>query len=594
MHPHRFLCSALYLLFTLSFAISAQAVDITLDKKQELTMPGSYCDSVQGARFGDRLAVGDLDGDGYDDLVILNTASGDEAHIYYGRATGYMDDTGSIDRLVESVAIADLNHDGYDDLVLNYYRDIAVYYGTPPGDRLPPPLPQTPDWQLLLPHATPIATEIVAVEDFNGDGIEDVLALLGSSPAKAYAILGFNSASASVPGGPIPILTEEYRRAERSVGDVNGDGDAERSLQVIAIPSGEPAVRVIDGSRERTAWGWGLNSSGQVGDGTTTQRLIPTAVGSAQNWIDLQPGSLHTIGLRADGTLWTWGANGSGQLGDGTTTNRSSPVQIGWRSFYTNIAAGTYHSVALRSNGSIWAWGSNGYGQLGVGDTAARYEPTLVGSDYDWVDVAAGRSFTLAIKEDGSLWSWGQNSNGQLGDGTTTNRSSPTLVDNTHRWLMADGGQYHTVALREDGTLWAWGSNSFGELGDRTTTERHAPVAVVGSGPWAFVDAAFYSHYNAALRSDGSLWMWGSNGPNTPTQEGSDRDWFRISAGIPPFRGHPQRRHALDVGQQLLRNPRRRNDHHAELPHQDRQRDGLDPGRRRQFTHDGAAGTELR
>ena len=74
-----------------------------------------------------------------------------------------------------------------------------------------------------------------------------------------------------------------------------------------------------------TVWAWGGNSNGQLGDGTTTDRLVPTAVPSFTNVTAVAAGSLHTLALKSDGSVWAWGYNGNGQLGDGTTSSRSSP-----------------------------------------------------------------------------------------------------------------------------------------------------------------------------------------------------------------------------------------------------------------------------
>ena len=147
-------------------------------------------------------------------------------------------------------------------------------------------------------------------------------------------------------------------------------------------------------------------------------------------------GSQHNLAVKSDGTLWTWGLNSSGQLGDGTTEDRSTPVQIGSDSSWTAVAAGgaytstgaVGHSMALKSDRTLWAWGRNSSGQLGDGTGLNRTTPIQIGSD-SWTAVAAGGDHSLSLKSDGTLWAWGDNRFGQLGDGTAWDRT-PVKINN--------------------------------------------------------------------------------------------------------------------------------------------------------------------
>src|SRR5262249_8094691 len=144
--------------------------------------------------------------------------------------------------------------------------------------------------------------------------------------------------------------------------------------------------------------------------------------------------------LKGDGTVYAFGTNSSGQLGDGTTTNRSvaTPVKgpggAGLLSNIIAIAAGDYHTVALRNDGTVWAWGNNGLGQLGDDTFTGRQTPVQVkglngvGFLTNIVAIAAGTSHTLAIRRDGAVFAWGYNSSSQLGDGTQSNRKTPVMM----------------------------------------------------------------------------------------------------------------------------------------------------------------------
>jgi alpha-tubulin suppressor-like RCC1 family protein len=118
-------------------------------------------------------------------------------------------------------------------------------------------------------------------------------------------------------------------------------------------------------------------------------------------------GGYHTVEILEDGTLWGWGYNGSGQLGDGTTTNRTSPTQIGSATNWSSVAAGDYHTIGIMSDGTLWGWGYNLYGQLGDGTTTDRTSPTQIASSTNWSRVRAGEFHTVGIKSDDTLWAWG-------------------------------------------------------------------------------------------------------------------------------------------------------------------------------------------
>jgi len=119
----------------------------------------------------------------------------------------------------------------------------------------------------------------------------------------------------------------------------------------------------------------------------------------------LAAGGRHTLTIRTDdGTLSAWGDNMNGQLGLGDTTQRTIPTQVGSGTNWVTVTAGDSHTLAIKSDGTLWAWGANGWGRLGLGDMTQRTIPTQVGSDTTWVAVAAGLSHSIALKFDGTLW----------------------------------------------------------------------------------------------------------------------------------------------------------------------------------------------
>ena len=74
-------------------------------------------------------------------------------------------------------------------------------------------------------------------------------------------------------------------------------------------------------------------------------------------FVRMSAGDKFSCGLEADGTAWCWGLNDKGQLGDGTTTVRTTPTRVATSAKFTTIASGYAHTCALTIDGSAWCWG---------------------------------------------------------------------------------------------------------------------------------------------------------------------------------------------------------------------------------------------
>ncbi|MCL1975567.1 MAG: Ig-like domain-containing protein [Firmicutes bacterium] len=307
--------------------------------------------------------------------------------------------------------------------------------------------------------------------------------------------------------------------------------------KILELASGNLHVMAI--TTTGSLWGWGVNTFGQLGDGSYGNfRLLPCRIGTDSDWVAVAPGLYHTLALKKDGSLWAWGRNNNGQLGDGTLIDRLTPVQIGTDTNWATIVTGNIHSIALKKDGSLWLWGSNEFGQLGDNTSIDRLSPQRLGADNDWEIAAGGYNHTLALKKNGSLWAWGQNSFGQLGNGTITESKTPVNIAGS--WSLISAGGYHNLALKADGSLWAWGLNSNGQLGDNTTGNRYAPVRVGVENNWSLLEAG--GRHSLALKNDGSLWSWGQNtysqlgngstaDNSNPSCIDSSFDWNILAAG---------------------------------------------------------------
>ena len=150
-----------------------------------------------------------------------------------------------------------------------------------------------------------------------------------------------------------------------------------------------------------TAWAWGANGLGRLGDGTTVNKSSPVAVvGGFSDWCQIAAGAYHSAGIRTNGTAWSWGFNNSGRLGDGTTVNKSSPVSVvGGFTDWCKIESGFGHVGAIRTNGTAWAWGDNSRGALGDGTTVTRSSPvSVLGGFTDWCDIAGSSPAMIALR----------------------------------------------------------------------------------------------------------------------------------------------------------------------------------------------------
>jgi alpha-tubulin suppressor-like RCC1 family protein len=340
---------------------------------------------------------------------------------------------------------------------------------------------------------------------------------------------------------------------------------------VVTVSAGRSHAFAV--KRDGTVWAWGQNQVGQVGNGTSSATPVstPAPLAALTDIVHVQGGNGHSLALRSDGTILAWGNNGSGEIGNGTSDRVPVPVPVFNLTDVTALGTSWFHTLALRGDGTVYAWGENSKGALGNGSASATVYPipaavtgltgataVAAGLDHslavvggtvrgwgsnssgqlgtgtssptpvtgpvqalvltDVTAVAAGGSHSLALKSDKTVWAWGSNSGGQLGIGGL-GTSTPTPVPGLTNVMAIAAGNNLSMALRDDGTVWAWGANTFGEIGIGAASNTvGSPTQVLNltnitaiSGGWEFA---------LALRSDGTVWGWGSNGKG--------------QAGVPP------------------------------------------------------------
>ena len=273
-----------------------------------------------------------------------------------------------------------------------------------------------------------------------------------------------------------------------------------------------------------TLWVWGNYAYGGNGDNipNPTPYIPHQNTTNGNNWDQVSCGGIYfSGGIKTDGTLWMWGQNVVGSLGDNTTINRSSAVQtIAGGTDWKQISCGAGHSTAIKTDGTLWMWGQNNHGQLGDNTIINKSSPvqTICGGN-DWKDVFCGINFTAAIKNDGTLWLWGQNNYGQLGDNSSESKSSPiqTIAGDVN-WKQISCGETHSAAIKTDGTLWVWGGNRNGALGlgniDYPNIKISSPVQTIAKGN-NWIDVACGSYHTVAIKNsntnENELYSFGYN-----------------------------------------------------------------------------------
>jgi alpha-tubulin suppressor-like RCC1 family protein len=253
---------------------------------------------------------------------------------------------------------------------------------------------------------------------------------------------------------------------------------------IIQVAVGGGHVLALDSAG--TVWSWGNNSYGQLGNGTTSSipysNPSPVPVPGINGIVQIAAGGSFSLALRGDGTAYAWGLNSSGQLGDGTTVARDSPEALpALAGEVSRLIAGDQTSYAIRTDGALLSWGSNSGGLLGRGPAPGfSATPTLVPGLTGVTQVASSALSTLAVADPGgTMWAWGPNSGGESGDGTTTAHATPEQTSLSGVARVAVGGLMGAAAL-SNGSLMTWGENGNGELGQGShDSSVHAAPALV-------------------------------------------------------------------------------------------------------------------
>jgi alpha-tubulin suppressor-like RCC1 family protein len=262
------------------------------------------------------------------------------------------------------------------------------------------------------------------------------------------------------------------------------------------------------------AWSWGSNTLGQLGDNSITSKRTPVSVaGTVKTFCQISAGSGHSLAIDKNGRAWSWGINNTGQLGDNSFVSKLTPVSIlGAVKTFCRISAGNSSSLAIDKNGRIWGWGNNVSGQIGNSIAVQNTPVSVLGAVKTFCRISVGSGHSLAIDKNGRVWGWGNNNSGQIGNNGTATGSTPVSILGTVKTfcqIMAGNGS--SLAIDKNGRVWGWGSNSFGQLGDNSITARLTPVSILGTVKTFCQIKAGGGNYSLAIDKNGRVWGWGSN-----------------------------------------------------------------------------------
>ncbi len=309
--------------------------------------------------------------------------------------------------------------------------------------------------------------------------------------------------------------------------------------RAVAVPDATTSVALGEDGK---VYVWGENPFGLFGGtdrGPTYVRAVPTAVPGISGATDVVAMVHAGAALKSDGTVWMWGEDQQGIMGAGTVTlsgqngrPQYTPARVAGLDGVVQIACGSNYMLALKADGTVWSWGANKYGQLGMGDTERRGRPTNIPGLSGVTRIYADGALSAARQGDGAWVVWGAAPSASL----IAEEPPPVLIPTGLPGVLRDATELaNGVAQFRDGTVRTWGSNSFGSLGtgrgvDASVIPSRATIVRTLSG---IVQVWSGNSRSLALKSDGTLYVWGPSGSN-------DVASYRVPVALGTFRLEPR------------------------------------------------------
>lgn len=266
------------------------------------------------------------------------------------------------------------------------------------------------------------------------------------------------------------------------------------------------------------AYCWGSSGSGQLGNGTKSGpetcdlnrpcSTRPVAVAGGRRFRQISAGDYHNCAVNPSDRIFCWGSNGSGQLGDGTTTDRLTPARVQARGMlFRGVSTGGAHTCAVTTTDRAYCWGANSHGQLGNRSKEPSPLPGPVYGGLVFRGLDAGWSRTCAVTTDNRAYCWGSS---LIGDGTTRSpRLKPVAVAGGLSFSRVSAGDSHACGLTTANHAYCWGPNGSGEIGDGTLDPRLSPAKVVGEILFSQVSAG--AEVTCGVSQSAVAYCWGQN-----------------------------------------------------------------------------------
>ncbi|MBI2522450.1 MAG: hypothetical protein HYV97_18665 [Bdellovibrio sp.] len=342
----------------------------------------------------------------------------------------------------------------------------------------------------------------------SGSGFGTVVESTGNNKFRVWVQSGSFSAGQT--------FTINFYATNGSGSSTGGSGSGDGTLMDvidIAVGFNHACAVVGTGGGSGDVFCWGMNSYGQLGDGTNSTQSVPVQVQNLSSVVAIAAGEGHSCALQSGGSVQCWGNNSDYQLGDGSTANRNNPVIVQGVTGANAISAGGKTTCVKTLGGGAVCWGYNSYGQLGDGSTLSRGSGVgVTGLGSGVMAVAVGGGTSCALLDSGSMKCWGDGYEGQLGNDNTAGSLVPVTVGTgggLSGIMNIGAGQSHVCATLNDGSINCWGDNSMYQLGIGSGSGGSlVPATVLGIGSGSDV---FVGGFHTCALDNFAAKCWGKN-----------------------------------------------------------------------------------